>query len=135
MPKVKLVLKFPSSLINEPIVFRLVKDFDLMINILRASISPDEAGHAVIELDGSREAIEQGRQYLENCGIEVQSLAQDVRWCEERCTGCGACVSVCPTGALSLDRSTLQVGFDEDKCIGCELCIPVCAYRAMEIHV
>ena len=135
MPKTKLVLKFPPGLVNEPIVYRLVKDYDLVINILRASITPDEAGHAVIELEGGRDAIEQGRQYLESCGIEVDSLAQDVRWSDERCTMCTACVSVCPTGALSLDRSTMQVSFDEELCIGCELCIPVCAYRAMEIHV
>lgn len=135
MPKLKLVLKFPPSLVNQPVIYKLVKDFDLEVNILRASIRPDEAGHVVIELDGDRESIEKGREYLEECGVSTESLAKDVRWSEERCTSCTACISVCPTGALHVDRDTLVVSFIEDKCIGCELCVPVCAYRAMEIHV
>ena len=135
MPKLKLVLKFPASLINEPIIYKLVKDHNLEVNILRASINPDEIGHVVLELNGSREDIEKGREYLENCGVSTESLTQDVRWSEERCTSCTACISVCPTGALSLDRTTMEVTFIEEQCIGCELCIPVCAYRAMEIHV
>lgn len=135
MPKIKFVLKFPPSLVNQPIIYGLVQDYGLKPNIMRASISPDEAGHAVLELEGDRESIEGGRRYLEECGVAVEPLAQDVRWSEERCTHCTACTSICPTEALSLDRGTFKVSFDSDRCIGCELCIPVCAYRAMEIHV
>ena len=135
MAKTKLVLRFPPSLVNKPVVYRLVKDFDLEINILRATIRPDEAGHVVLEMEGDREGIEKGREYLEGCGITTESLSQDVRWSQERCTHCTACVAICPTEALTVDRRTMEVAFVQDQCIGCELCIPVCAYRAMEIHV
>lgn len=135
MAKTKLVLRFPPSLVNKPVIYRLVKDFDLEINILRASVRPDEAGHVVLELHGDREGIEKGREYLEGCGITTESLSQDVRWSEERCTHCTACVAICPTEALTIDRQTMEVTFVQEQCIGCELCIPVCAYRAMEIHV
>ena len=135
MPTTKFVLTVPPNMVKEPITARLVRDYDLMVNILRASISPDEAGHMVVELSGERDAIERGRRYLDKVNVRVESLEQDVRWSKELCTHCTACVSVCPSQALSVDRTTMEVSFDGEKCIGCELCIPVCAYRAMEIRV
>ena len=130
----KLVLTFPPRLVQEPITYHLVKDHGLMVNILRASISPDEAGHMVVALEGTREQLDDGRRYMEGTGISWQPLSKDVCWREDRCTHCAACVSACPSGALHLDRSTMKVSFDSDKCIGCELCIPVCMYGAMEIQ-
>ncbi|MDO8785807.1 MAG: 4Fe-4S binding protein, partial [Syntrophales bacterium] len=66
-------------------------------------------------------------------GVEVQPLAQDVKRHEERCTHCTACISICPTKALDIDRTRMEVSFKQDKCIACELCIPVCPYQAIEI--
>lgn len=134
MPSEKLVLTFPRRLVQEPITYHLVKDHGLMVNILRASISPDEAGHMVVELDGTRSQLENGRKYMEDAGVSWQPLSRDVLWREERCVHCTACVSVCPAGALPLDRSTMKVSFDPEKCIACELCIPVCMYGAIEIR-
>jgi ferredoxin len=135
MPTTKLVLTVPTNMVKEPITSRLVRDHNLMVNILRAQISPDEVGHMVVEIEGDREAIESGRRYLASVNVKIQSLDQDVRWSADLCTHCTACTTVCPTGALSVDRKNMQVSFAIDKCIGCELCIPVCAYRAMEVHV
>ena len=134
MPSKKLVLKFPPRIVREPITYRLVKDHDLMVNILRASISPDEAGHLVIEIEGTSEQIEDGCSYFDKIGVEWQLLTKDVHWLEESCVSCTACTSVCPTGALYAERPSMEVGFDSEKCIGCELCIPVCMYKAMEIQ-
>ena len=57
----------------------------------------------------------------------------DVR--EERCTGCLTCTTVCPTGALSIQRPEMAVTFDATKCSACELCCPVCPARAMEVRL
>jgi len=130
----KLVLTFPPSVVREPVTYHLVKDFDLVVNILRANISPDEAGHMVVELSGRREQLRKGRSYLAKSKVEVQPLAKDVRWIEERCVHCTACVAICPTNALEVNRETMMVSFDNEKCIGCQLCIPVCSYGAMEIQ-
>ena len=130
----KLVLTFPPRLVQEPLTYHLVKDHGLMVNIMRASIGPDEAGHMVVELAGTRKQIEDGRRYMEKIGVLWQPLSGDVHWREDLCTHCTACVSVCPTEALALDRSTMRVSFESEKCIGCELCIPVCMYTAMEIQ-
>jgi len=133
MASEKLVLTFPPRLVREPITYHLVKDHDLRVNILRANISPDEAGHMVVELEGRKDQLDAGRRYLEEIGVSWQPLSRDVRWLEDRCVHCTACVTVCPSSALYVERPSMKVGFDGDKCIGCELCIPVCMYKAMEI--
>lgn len=134
MPGEKLVLKFPPRVVREPIMYHLVKDYNLRVNIVRAAINTDEAGQMVMELDGARKQLEEGRKYLERLGITVAPLSKDVRWREDRCVHCTACVSACPTGALKVERPSMRVSFHSQKCIACELCIPVCSYKAMEIQ-
>ena len=134
MASEKVVLKFPPHIVREPIVYHLIKDYDLRVSIMRASINPDEAGQMVLAMEGNKKQLEAGREYLEKKGVLVQPLSKDVRWREDRCVHCTACISVCTTAALRVDRSTMTVSFDSDKCIGCELCIPVCIYKAMEIQ-
>ena len=131
----KLVLTFPARLVREPITCRLSREHNLMVNIMRASISPDEQGHMVLELVGSAEDLDTGMAYLDEIGVNVEPLVHEVHWLSERCTHCTACTSACPTGALYVRRETMEVDFDAEKCIGCGLCIPVCSYRAMEIMV
>ena len=63
----------------------------------------------------------------------MQPLEKDVVRNEQRCTHCGACVTMCPTGALYKDIHTREVHFDPDRCIACDLCVPVCPPRAMEV--
>jgi ferredoxin len=131
--KKRIVFSYPQHLIDQPVISRLIKDYDLEVNIMRARITPKEEGRLVLEITGKRANIEAGFKYLGEIGVEIQSLAQDVKWHEDRCTHCTACISVCPTKALDVDRTQMSVSFKRDKCIACELCIPVCPYQAVEI--
>lgn len=45
----------------------------------------------------------------------------------EKCTECGACIRVCPVGAIPLDNPHAT---DYDKCIHCGRCIFVCSTHA-----
>lgn len=130
----RMVLEFPKWMVDQPIIYRLVKDYDLVLNILKASVTPKEEGIMVVELSGARKDYDRGIKYLQESGVKIQSLSQDVIRNDERCTHCGACVAICPTGALALDRSTKMVNFDADKCTACELCVLACPPRAMEVH-
>jgi len=47
-----------------------------------------------------------------------------------RCTGCGACVEVCPTGALTLVEGKARL--DDALCRGCEVCIQACPAGALQ---
>ena len=131
----KIVLRFPPKLVDKPIVYKLVKDFDLIFNILRARVTPKEEGELVIELKGNKEKYAQGMKYLKELGVKIQPLSRDVTRDEERCTHCGACITICPTGAFYMDKRTMQVIFDASKCIACELCVKGCPPRAMKVKL
>jgi ferredoxin len=130
----KIVLHFPRRLVDRPIVSRLVRDYNLDFKIVKASVTPNEEGLLVMELTGERDDYDNGIRYLTEAGVQIQALSQDVVRNEERCTSCGACVTVCPAGAFELDLNTRQVTFDNEKCLACELCIKACPPRAMELH-
>jgi len=130
----KIVLHFPRRMGDQPIVYRLVKDFELQFNILKASITPDEEGLMVLELSGKKENFDKGIEYLQSCGVKIQPLSRDIIRNEAKCTNCGVCVPICPTGALVVDEKTRKVIFKNDKCIACELCVKICPPRAMEVN-
>jgi Fe-S-cluster-containing dehydrogenase component len=129
----KVVLNFPPQVIDQPIIYRLIKEHGLVVNILRARISPNEWGRMVVEIGGNEEQMEAATKFLEGLGIRLESLAGEVRWLEERCIHCTACIGLCPSHALDIDRAGMTVSFDQEKCIACELCLNTCPYQAIEI--
>ncbi len=133
MQKKRVVLNYPPHVVEQPVISKLVKDFDLTVNILRAHVTPKEEGRLVLEITGNRKSMEAGLNYIKELGVDVQPLAQDVKWYEERCTHCTACISICPPKALDVNRDKMEVFFRREKCIACGLCIQVCPYQAMEI--
>ncbi len=134
MKKIKIVLHFPHESIDQPIVYHLVKDYDLELNILKAEINPKEEGVMVLELTGDDESYKKGIDYLRSVGLKVQLLSQDVSMDEDKCVDCTICVPLCPTQALVKDPETAQVSFIKEKCIACGICVPACPYGAMKIQ-
>ena len=132
----RVVLHFPRRLVEQPVIYHLVKDYNLEFNILRASITaePEEEGLLVLQLKGEQDEYDKGVKFLLKAGVKIQSLSQDVTRNEARCTHCGACVTICPPGAFELDLKTRQVRFNDEKCVACGLCIKTCPPRAMEVH-
>jgi ferredoxin len=130
----RVVLKFPHQLVDQPIICRLVKEYNLEFNILKAYVTPQEEGLLVLELKGDQADYNKGMKYLTRMGVKVQLLSKDIVWNTTRCTHCGACIVICPTQALTLEPESRRVRFYSEKCIACELCIPTCPPRAMEVH-
>jgi ferredoxin len=52
----------------------------------------------------------------------------------EGCTLCLACVSACPTGALSSDPDKPTLRFTEDACVQCGLCQATCPEKVIAIQ-
>lgn len=129
-----LILKFPKEASPEPVVCYLARDYELTFAILHANIFPRREGMMVLELKGTRENFKKGLEYLKSKGIKVSRSDQEVTRDEERCTHCGACTAVCPTGALSIKRPSMEVIFDLEKCSACELCVPTCPSHAMKAN-
>lgn len=129
----RIVLTFPHNLLDQPVVYKLVKGYNLIFNILQARVTPKEEGLLILELSGEDSDYEKGLKYLLDLGVKIQPLSKDVIRIEEKCTHCGACVVICPTGALAIDKKTRKVLFDSEKCIACELCVKPCPPRAMTV--
>ncbi len=47
----------------------------------------------------------------------------------DKCLYCGGCVGVCPSQALELDETRLQV--DDKKCTKCGICVKFCPVGAL----
>jgi ferredoxin len=52
----------------------------------------------------------------------------------EGCTLCLACVSACPTGALSDNPERPMLKFSEDACVQCGLCKATCPEKVITLH-
>jgi len=129
----RVVFRYPRHLIDVPVVSHLARNYDLEFNILRANITPQSEGVMVVGLEGSEENLRQGLAWARDQGVAVQPLERDVVRDEDKCTHCGACITICPTQALYRIAETQEVLFDSDRCIACELCVPACPPRAMQV--
>lgn len=49
----------------------------------------------------------------------------------DRCSGCGSCIDVCPTGALSLVGGIARI--EQELCDACHACLGECRERAIQI--
>jgi len=66
-------LTFPEHLIRQPIIARLVREFDVMPNIRRASVE-EKVGWMICELGGEDDAIERAVEWLHDLGVGVDRL-------------------------------------------------------------
>ncbi|HOG07018.1 MAG: 4Fe-4S binding protein [Syntrophales bacterium] len=131
----KVVIRYTADIVEEPLIYQLVKRYDLVFNILKARIFPRREGVIVLELTGTRENFDLGIRFLKEKGLKVEPLSKSVSQNPEKCVHCGACTGFCPTSALYLDRTTMKVLFEPEKCNGCELCVSACPSRAMEVNL
>jgi L-aspartate semialdehyde sulfurtransferase ferredoxin len=73
----RLELDFPPKLVTEPILYDLVKKFDLVPNIRRANIT-QKFGYIQLELRGTAQNLEQGIKFLIKKGVQVEPIVKDV---------------------------------------------------------
>jgi ferredoxin len=131
--KKRIIIRFKKKTIDKPIVYRLVKDYDLTFNILRASVFPRADSMMVLEIEGADENFQKGIEYLKDMNLDIEPIEQDINRDESRCVHCGVCTSVCAPEALSINREDMKVEFDYEKCVACELCVKVCPVKAMNV--
>lgn len=132
MTKKSAILHFGMDIVDKPILTALIRDNDVSVNILQASITPEEDGTMFIQVEGDDKNVKSAFDYLEGLGVRLVFPAKNIIWDDEQCTHCGACVGQCLPKALAIDTKSGELLFDTDKCIACELCIPACPYGALE---
>ena len=77
MAKRAVKLTFPQELIQQPVTFRMAKQFDIIPNIRRAKVT-DTVGELILELEGADDKIEQGIRYLQEQGVQVTAIEGDI---------------------------------------------------------
>lgn len=77
MTNVRVRLTFPEHLIKQPIIARMVREFDVMPNIRRANVE-ETVGWMVCELGGDDEAVERAILWLHDLGVQVDRLGDVV---------------------------------------------------------
>jgi hypothetical protein len=70
-------LDFPARLVGKPILYELVKRFDLIPNIKRANVT-QTFGYMQLELKGRPEAMEAALVFLKKTGVGVAPIEKDV---------------------------------------------------------
>lgn len=61
---------------------------------------------------------------------ESQNYGEELMYNGEKCTGCMACIDICPQKAISKEEN--QVFTDRNKCNLCKACIDYCVNNARE---
>jgi ferredoxin len=132
--KKRMVLHFPADTVNEPITYNLIKEYDVLVNILNADITHGKEGNLLIEMIGLKKSVDQAMAYLERKQVEISPVVKTILFNESSCIHCGACSSVCFPDALNMNPSTWELQFFPEKCVACELCIKACPLQLFELN-
>ncbi|HEX5613663.1 MAG TPA: NIL domain-containing protein [Acidimicrobiia bacterium] len=77
MSSLRLFVSFPEELVARPMVYELVKQFDVVPNIRRANVEA-HSGWIILELEGADDARDAAIAYLEGLGCTVNRMEGDV---------------------------------------------------------
>ncbi len=66
-------LTYPSSLVTEPVLYRLCKEFGIVPNIRKARVT-ETSGEVTVRLKGEPAEVARGIAFLSGLGIRVEDL-------------------------------------------------------------
>jgi len=131
--KQRLVLNFSAETVGEPITYNLIKKYDVVINILNADVSHGREGKLLIEVSGPKKNMDKALDYLESRNIVICPVVKTIQFNRDFCIHCGACSSVCYSGAIVISEKSRMIEFTPENCIACELCIKACPLQLFEL--
>ncbi len=68
-------LTYPQNLLDKPVVYGLIKQFDVVTNIRSGNFSADD-GWLIVDLEGAPASIEQALAWVRDQGITVEPLPE-----------------------------------------------------------
>jgi len=74
---VRLFVSFPEELVDRPMIYEVVKRFDVVPNIRRANVE-QHSGWVILELIGEQDQLDGSVAYLEEVGCTVNTMEGDV---------------------------------------------------------
>jgi len=124
------MLRFSTENVDKPVTSQVILETGVPINILSAHIN--QLGGEILAEIPSAHAEKTVRAFREKgVTVDVRKLIEKD---DEECTDCGACVSLCPVDAITLEAD-LSVDLDAERCLGstCGLCVDSCPARAIRL--
>jgi L-aspartate semialdehyde sulfurtransferase ferredoxin len=76
-PSLRLFVSFPEELVERPMIYELVKQFEVVPNLRRANVEA-HSGWMILELAGEPDARSAAIAYLEGLGCTVNRMEGDV---------------------------------------------------------
>lgn len=125
----KIKINISSEVITKPIMAEAILETGVLLNISQAHFDRS-LGEVVADVDENK--YELICKSLTNKGAVVTKLDTPIKWDENECVECSACISVCPTKVFSLDEDFSLV-VDETKCIQCGTCVDMCPHNALSL--
>lgn len=77
MAKHRVKLTFPKDKVQEPIIYLLGKNYNVVTNIRRADVT-DDRGWVVMEVEGTEKDIERGLEWVKKSGVRIDPVGGDV---------------------------------------------------------
>ncbi len=77
MTSTRLFVSFPEELVDRPIIYEVVKQFDVVPNIRRANVE-SHSGWVILELNGEPAQLDDSVTWLEELGCTVNRMEGDV---------------------------------------------------------
>jgi ABC-type methionine transport system ATPase subunit len=73
----RLFVSFPEQLVNRPLIYEVIREFDVVPNIRRANVE-DHSGWIILEMNGEQAKLDAAVSYLEEAGCTVNRMEGDV---------------------------------------------------------
>ena len=83
--KKKIICHFDPEVVEEPIIYVLAHDYNLVCSILKAKIDLRKVGYLIMEIKGREEDYKDGMDFLKRSNVVVEDLSNKVSWKEENC--------------------------------------------------
>ncbi len=77
MSSLRLFVSFPEELVDRPLVYEIIKKFDVVPNIRRANVE-GHSGWLILEVNGAQSQLDEAIAYFEGLGCTVNRMEGDV---------------------------------------------------------
>jgi L-aspartate semialdehyde sulfurtransferase ferredoxin len=75
--KLRLFVSFPAELVDRPLIYEIIKEFDVVPNIRRANVEGN-SGWLILEVNGDQTQLDAAIAYFEGLGCTVNRMEGDV---------------------------------------------------------